>query len=61
MTFRWTYAEGPTELPTLVVTKVALTEVRSHLPPGTREMSAAEQRERIRVRPAHGQRRYPQY
>jgi len=61
MTFRWTYAEVPAELPTIVVTKVPLVEVRRHLPAGTREISAAERCDRIRVRQAHVQRRYRQY
>ena len=61
MTFRWTYAAVPAELPTIAVATVALADVRGHLPPSTRAISAEERRARIQVRQAHVQRRYRQY
>jgi hypothetical protein len=61
MTFRWTYGAVPSELPTIAVTKVALADLRRHLPPSTRTITAAERRARIEMRQAHVQRRYRQY
>jgi hypothetical protein len=61
MTFRWTYATVPGQLPSTKVTRVPFAALREHLPAGTRSVSAAERRERIRVRQAHVQRRYRQY
>src|SRR5690349_8411181 len=52
MTFRWTYAAAPAELPTLAVAKVPLADVRRHLPPSTRAIEAGERRARIRARQA---------
>jgi hypothetical protein len=61
LTFRWAYSQLPSQLPTVKVTKVRESEIRKHLPAGTRTVSAAERREAIRVRQAHVQRRYRQY
>ena len=61
MTFRWTYAAVPAELPTVRVTKTVLAGVRQQLAPETRTVSAAERRAAIAVRRAHVQRRYRQY
>jgi hypothetical protein len=61
LTFRWAYSELPAKLPAVKVTKVNHGEIRKHLPPGTRSVSAAERREAIRVRQMHVQRRYRQY
>jgi len=61
MTPRWTYTVKPEHLPEIQATRVRFDEIRAHLPAGVREVSAAERRERIRVRQAHVQRRYRQY
>ncbi len=56
MTFRWTYAEAPAEMPVVRVAKVALDQVG-----GGRGVSEEHRRHAIRVRHAHVQRRYRQY
>lgn len=61
MTFRWTYAAAPAEPPTVRVVKTAVADVRGHLAPGTRAVSAEERQATIRMRRAHVQRRYRQY
>ncbi len=58
---RWTYTAKPERLPTIQASKVRFDEIRAHLPADVRRVSAAERRERIRVRQAHVQRRYRQY
>jgi hypothetical protein len=57
---RWAYSVTPPQAdwPTIRATKVPFDEIRAHLPEGTREVSAAERRERIRERQLHVQRRY---
>ena len=63
MALRWAYPEKPPhdEWPTVAVVKVGFDAIRAHLPAGTRSVSAAERRERIRVRREHVQRRYRQF
>jgi hypothetical protein len=61
LTFRWTYSVLPEQMPQTRVMKVRFDDIRAHLPAGTRTVSAAERRERIRIRQAHVQRRYRQY
>lgn len=61
MTMRWTYPEPPAELPKINVSKLALGDVRHHLPASTRLVSPEERSEQIRVRQEHVQRRYRQY
>lgn len=61
LSLRWTYAEEPESLPEATVRTVRLDELRQHLPPGTRQVSAAERSEQIAIRQAHVQRRYRQY
>ena len=61
MTFRWTYGTAPDEQPTVRVMKTRLDDVRRHLAPGTRTISADERAATIRMRRAHVQRRYRQY
>jgi hypothetical protein len=50
MTFRWTYADVPKDLPTVAVTKTTLGSVQAH-----------DRRSVIAMRQAHVQRRYRQY
>jgi hypothetical protein len=61
LTFRWTYSQPPEQLPATKVTKLGVADVATHLPAGVRKVSAAERRDRIRVRQAHVQRRYRHY
>jgi hypothetical protein len=61
LTFRWTYSKLPEQLPTTRVSKLGFGEIRARLPAGVRSVSAAERRERIRIRQAHVQRRYRHY
>jgi hypothetical protein len=61
LTFRWTYSELPERLPATRVRKIRFDEIRALLPPGVRSVTAAERRERIRIRQAHVQRRYRHY
>jgi hypothetical protein len=61
LSFRWAYSAAPDRLPTTKVTKVRFAEIRQRLPESTRTVSAAERRERIRIRQSHVQRRYRQY
>jgi hypothetical protein len=60
LTPRWAYSEQPPpdRWPTIRATKVRFDEIRSHLPAGTRIVTAHERAERIRVRQEHVQRRY---
>jgi len=60
MTYRWTYSQPPEQYPTTNVRKVALDDIRSHLPTDTRTVKAEERREQIRIRQEHVQRRYRQ-
>lgn len=59
---RWAYFERPPreQWPTIGATLVRFGEIRRHLAPGTRTVSPAERRERIRVRQRHVQRRFSQ-
>jgi hypothetical protein len=57
MTFRWTYAEAPDDVPTVGVVKTDVADVRRHLGVCT----PAERAAAIRIRQAHVQRRYRQY
>ena len=61
LTFRWTYSELPGRLPTTEVRKIRVGEIRAQLPAGVRSVTAAERRDRIRIRQAHVQRRYRHY
>jgi hypothetical protein len=61
LSLRWSYSERPQQLPETRVAKLALDEIRAHLPPGVRRVGADERREAIRIRQAHVQRRYRQY
>jgi hypothetical protein len=61
LTLRWTYSSPPAELPKTAVTKVALADVREHLPAATRTVSSEERSAQIAVRQKHVQRRYRQY
>jgi hypothetical protein len=61
LTCRWAYSTPPAALPATRVAKVGFDAIRAQLPAGTRTVSPAERRERIRVRQAHVQRRYRQY
>lgn len=61
LSFRWTYAEDPVQLPELSVRTVQLANLRTLLPASTREVSAAERAAQIAIRQAHVQRRYRQY
>jgi hypothetical protein len=63
MALRWAYSVKPPqdEWPTVVARKIGFDAIRSALPPGTRTVSDAERRERIRIRRAHAQRRYRQF
>jgi hypothetical protein len=59
---RWAYFEKPPQeqWPRIRATKVRFDEIRRHLAPGTRSVSAAERREQIRIRQRHVQRRFSQ-
>jgi hypothetical protein len=63
LTIRWTYPEQPPRehWPTLAVKKIAVDEVRAHIPAGTREVDTRERQEAILARHRHVQRRYRQY
>jgi hypothetical protein len=61
LTFRWTYSKLPERLPETRVSKLRFEEIRARLPAGVRRVTAAERRERIRIRQAHVQRRYRHY
>jgi hypothetical protein len=61
MTFRWSYAEVPAEMPTVTVAKVAFGEVAARLGADARRASAEERSQAIAMRRAHVQRRYRQY
>jgi hypothetical protein len=61
LTFRWTYSRLPERLPSTRVSKLGIDEVRARLPAAVRSVTAAERRERIRIRQAHVQRRYRHY
>ena len=58
---RWAYSKTPDkeDWPTVSAKKVVFSEIRNHLPAGTRNVSAEERRERIRERQLHIQGRYP--
>jgi len=60
MSPRWSYSETPPpdQWPTIHATRVPWGEIRAHLPPETRTISAGERAERIRVRQGHVLRRY---
>lgn len=55
---RWVYSKRPDRLPSTKVMKVPFTEIRRHLPAGTRTVSAEERRNQIRLRQEHVNRRY---
>ncbi|MEO6028548.1 MAG: hypothetical protein ABIR79_16905 [Candidatus Binatia bacterium] len=61
MTFRWTYAEVPGELPTVVVTKVGLDDVAAAVTAGASRVSLEERRHAVAIRQAHVQQRYRQH
>ena len=61
MSVRWTYPEPPAEPPSVRVTKVRFSEIRTYLPPDTGSVTPEERREAIRVRQEHVQRRYRQH
>lgn len=60
MTPRWAYSELPEsdQWPRIRATKVALDEVRKHLHPSTREVSAEERAAQIEIRERHVHRRF---
>ena len=57
---RWAYSETPDteDWPSIEAKKVKFAEIREHLHPDTRTVSAEERREQIRVRQRHVQKRY---
>jgi hypothetical protein len=59
---RWAYFEKPPpeRWPTIRATKVRFDEIRTHLPPGTRTVTAEERVEQVRIRQLHVQRRFSQ-
>jgi hypothetical protein len=61
MTFRWTYAEPPAEVPVVTVAKVMLDDVPRLLGADGRSASEDERQHAIRARRAHVHRRYRQY
>lgn len=61
MTFRWTYAEVPGELPTVTVTRVGVDATAMLVDPTDTGVSADERRQVIGERQRHVQRRYRQY
>lgn len=61
LSFRWTYADDPVQLPELTCRTVRLDDLRAHLPATTREVPADERTAQIAIRQAHVQRRYRQY
>ncbi len=63
LTVRYTYERQPPreDWPTLRVEKVALADVREHMPPETGEVTAADREAAILMRHRHVQRRYRQY
>ena len=60
LTPRWTYSEipPPERWPSVSATKVRFDQIRQHLPESTREVTARERQDRIRVRQEHVKRRY---
>ena len=60
MSPRWSYSQTPPKdrWPTIRCRKVRFDEIRRHLPDGVRHVSAAERRDRIRLRQEHVQRRF---
>ncbi|MHA7648456.1 DUF1214 domain-containing protein [Mycobacterium sp. ML4] len=61
LTVRWTYPAPPGQMPTTVVRKIALSEVRERLPPGTATVTAEQRAAQIEIRQEHVARRYRQY
>jgi hypothetical protein len=61
LSFRWTYAQDPEQLPEITVSTVQLDEVRGRLPATTRDVSPEQRAAQIAIRQAHVQRRYRQY
>jgi hypothetical protein len=63
LTVRYTYEKQPPrdQWPTLHVKKVAVDEVRRHLPAATSAVTAQARRDTILMRHRHVQRRYRQY
>ena len=57
---RWAYSQTPPpdQWPSIAAKKVPFDEIRKHLPEGTRSVSPAERRERIRIRQAHVLKRF---
>lgn len=58
---RWTYPKPPERMPATAARKVALSEVRDLLPPGTATVSPERRAEQIENRQEHVARRYRQY
>lgn len=61
LSFRWTYAQDPEQLPEISVSTVPLADVRSRMPATTRTVTPDERAAQIAIRQAHVQRRYRQY
>jgi hypothetical protein len=61
LSLRWAYSKPPEAMPSTRVRKVALADVRAHLPAETRHVAETERRAAIAIRQAHVQRRYRQY
>ncbi|MCV7218651.1 DUF1214 domain-containing protein [Mycobacterium crocinum] len=61
LSFRWTYAQDPEQLPEISVSTVPLADVRSRMPATTRTVTPACRAAQIAIRQAHVQRRYRQY
>jgi hypothetical protein len=61
LSFRWTYAHDPEQLPEISVSTVPFADVRSYVPASTRTVSPEERATQIAIRQAHVQRRYRQY
>jgi hypothetical protein len=60
LTPRWAYSQTPPtdQWPEISAKKVLFSEIRRHLPEGTRTVSSDERREQIRARQAHVQKRF---